>query len=165
MKKVLKIVLLVLVVILLLAQFYPRAKDNINGPETSHLSTVHNIPADVQGLFKSSCYDCHSNNTIYPWYYNIQPLAWWLDDHVKEGKREFNFSEFAGYNLAKQYHKLEELEELVTEKEMPLKSYTLAHGDARLTDAQRLSITNWSKSVREDMKARYPADSLIRKKK
>jgi hypothetical protein len=165
MKKVLKTILLVLVVLLLLAQFYPRAKDNINGPETSHLSTVHNIPADVQGLFKSSCYDCHSNNTIYPWYYNIQPLAWWLDDHVKEGKREFNFSEFAGYTLAKQYHKLEELEELVTEGEMPLKSYTLAHGDARLTDAQRLSITNWSKSVREDMKARYPADSLIRKKK
>ncbi len=164
MKKILKITFFVVVALLLLLQFYPRKKNNINGPESQHLSSLHVLPPAVEGMLRSSCYDCHSNNTIYPWYYNIQPLAWWLDDHVKEGKRELNFSEFAGYNLAKQYHKLEEVEELVTEGEMPLKSYTITHGDARLNGQQKLVITNWAKKVREDMKARYPADSLIRKK-
>ncbi len=165
MKKIIKTIFLALFLIFLLAQLYPRAKNNVSGSEIRHLRTVHDIPADIQDLLKSSCYDCHSNNTVYPWYYNIQPLAWWLDDHVAEGKRELNFSEFAGYNLAKQYYKLEELEELVTAGDMPLKTYSFVHGEARLSNEERLSITNWAKLVRENMKARYPADSLIRKKK
>ena len=165
MKKILKKILLALAILLVLCQFYPRAKNNVKGSETKNISTVHQVPVDVQSLLKTSCYDCHSNNTVYPWYYNIQPLAWWLDDHIVEGKKELNFSDFAGYNLAKQYRKLEEIEELVAENEMPLKSYTLVHTDAKLNDQQKLIITNWSKTLQADMKAKYPADSLIRKKK
>ncbi len=165
MKKTLKRILLAIVVLLLLLQFYPRAKNNLNGSEAKHLGTVHALPAEVQSVLKSSCYDCHSNHTAYPWYYNIQPVAWWLDDHIAEGKKELNFSEFAGYSLAKQYHKLEEVEELVTDGEMPLKSYTIVHTDAKLTGEQKQAITSWAKMLQADMKAKYPADSLIRKKK
>ena len=165
MKKILKKILLALAILLVLFQFYPRAKNNINGSEAQNIGTVHEVPADVQNILKTSCYDCHSNNTLYPWYYNIQPVAWWLDDHIKDGKKDLNFSEFAGYRLAKQYRKLEEIDELVTDNAMPLKSYTLIHTDAKLDDQQKLTLTNWSKQLQAEMKSRYPADSLIRKKK
>jgi len=165
MKKIFKKILLALAILLVLFQFYPRAKNNINGSEAHNIGTVHQVPDDVQSLLKTSCYDCHSNNTLYPWYYNIQPVAWWLDDHIKDGKKDLNFSEFAGYRLAKQFRKLEEIEELVTVNEMPLTSYTLIHTDAKLSDQQKLTITNWSKKLQAEMKARYPADSLVRKKK
>jgi hypothetical protein len=165
MKNVFKKILLALAVLLVLFQFYPRAKNNVHGSEAQHIGTVHQLPDDVKALLKTSCYDCHSNNTVYPWYYNIQPLAWWLDDHIKDGKKDLNFSEFAGYRLAKQYKKLEEIEELVTENEMPLTSYTLVHRDAKLNDQQKLTISNWTKMLQAEMRAKYPADSLIRKKK
>ena len=165
MKKILKKIFLALAILLVLFQFYPRAKNNLNGSETQHISTVHKLPADVEALLKTSCYDCHSNNTVYPWYYNIQPVAWWLDDHIKDGKKDLNFSEFAGYRLSKQYKKLEQIDDLVNDNEMPLKSYTLIHTDAKLDDQQKLTITNWSKMLQAEMKARYPADSLVRKKK
>ena len=165
MKKILKRILLALAILLVLLQFYPRAKNNINGSEAQNIATVQQVPADVQALLKTSCYDCHSNNTFYPWYYNFQPVAWWLDDHIKDGKKDLNFSEFASYRLAKQYKKLEEIEKLVTDNEMPLKSYTLIHTDASLNDQQKLTITNWTKMKLADMRAKYPADSLVRKKK
>lgn len=163
--KIVKKILIVLGVLFLLLQFYPRAKNNINGSEAKNINTVRTVPPDVQALIRTACYDCHSNNTVYPWYYKIQPLAWWLDDHIEVGKKELNFSEFAGYSLARQYRKLEEIEELVSENEMPLKSYTIVHTDAKLNEQQKLSITNWAKMLQDEMKATYPADSLVRKKK
>jgi hypothetical protein len=165
MKNVFRKILLALLILLVLFQFYPRAKNNVNGSEVQHISTIHQLPADVETVLKTSCYDCHSNNTIYPWYYNFQPVAWWLDDHIKDGKKDLNFSEFASYRLAKQYKKLEQIEELVTKDEMPLKSYTLIHTDAKLNSQQKTTISNWTKTLQAEMRAKYPADSLIRKKK
>lgn len=93
----------------------------------------------------------------------MQPVGWWLDDHVNEGKRELNFDEFATYSLRKQYHKLEEIVEQVKEKEMPLNSYTWIHKDADLTDVQRQQLTGWADQLMADMKSKYPLDSLIKK--
>ncbi|MEY3874712.1 MAG: hypothetical protein RL363_1433, partial [Bacteroidota bacterium] len=112
-----------------------------------------------------ACADCHSNKTAYPWYASIQPAAFWLADHVKEGKREFNFNEFAGYRIAKQNHKLEEVIEQIKEGEMPLYSYTLIHRDAKLTDAEKATLINWCQNIMDTLKATYPADSLILKRK
>lgn len=154
-----------IVVLLLLLQFYPRAKDNVKGSQAKHIATLYPVPDSVERLLSVACYDCHSNSTSYPWYYNIQPLAWWLDDHITEGKKELNFSDFAGYNLAKQYHKLEEVEEFVNEDAMPLQSYTITHRAANLTETQKKTLVEWVAGIRAAMKTRYPADSLIRKKK
>lgn len=165
MKRILKITLLVLLVVFLLIQFYPRARKNNNPSMSNDISAVHFIPANVKSLLKSSCYDCHSNYTNYPWYYNLQPVAWWLDDHIKEAKKELNFSEFAQYNIARQYRKLEEINELVTENEMPLKAYTIIHTDTKLNEAKKLLITGWATNLYDSFKNSYPADSLIRKKK
>ncbi len=163
--KILKKILLALIVILVLFQLVPRPPKNISESASANdISTVHNVPAEVQQILKTSCTDCHSNNTVYPWYSKIQPLAMWLGNHVNEGKHELNFSEFAQYPLAKQYHKLDEINEQVKEGEMPLSSYTVVHTDAKLSPQQKLVLANWTVAAMDAMKAKYPADSLIMKK-
>ncbi len=165
MKKIIKNILLALVVLLVLVQFYPRAKKNNDLTAVNDLATVHAVPADVMDILKTSCYDCHSNNTFYPWYSNIQPSSWWLNDHIVEGKKELNFSEFATYRLARQYKKLDEIINQIKEDEMPLQSYTLIHRNAKLSKEQKLLVSSWSSALRDSMKTVYPADSLKRKPK
>jgi hypothetical protein len=165
MRRMLKKILLALGVLLLLIQFYPRAKKNSNPSMLSDITRVHLLPDSVQQILKTSCYDCHSNNSVYPWYAYIQPVSWWLNDHIIEGKKELNFSEFANYSLARQYRKLEEISKEVKEDEMPLSSYTIIHRYAKLSTGQKLLLSNWTINLRDSMKANYPADSLVRKKK
>ena len=123
----------------------------------SDVVTPNDIFANFQSenstkqLIRTACYDCHSNNTVYPWYAEIQPLAWWLADHVKEGKSELNFSEFATYKPKKADHKLEEVIEMIQEGEMPLKSYTLIHDNAKLSDGQKKAIITWAEGLRSQI--------------
>jgi len=124
----------------------------------------HNVPDSVEQILKTSCYDCHSNHTFYPWYAKIQPVSLWLADHIKEGKAELNFSEFGSYSLRRQFHKLEEINEQVKNNEMPLTSYTIIHRDAKLTPEQKLLIANWAVALQDSFKTNYPADSLKRKR-
>lgn len=159
-----KILLFLLVVLIVLQVFRPK-KDNISTtPSPANINNFANVPADIDQMLKTSCYDCHSNNTVYPWYASIQPVGWWLDDHVKEGKKELNFDDFGNYDLRRQYHKLEEIAELVEAGEMPLPSYTIVHTNAKLSEEQKKMMTGWADQVMNDMKAKYPIDSLIRKK-
>jgi Haem-binding domain len=166
-KKVMKKVLVFLLGVLVVIQFFRPDKNTASGPEAyaKDITKVHAVPADVQQVLQKACYDCHSNNTNYPWYSQVQPVAWWLNDHIKEGKKELNFSEFAGYSLARQYRKLEEVQEEVKEGKMPLDSYTWIHKEAKLTDAEKQSLYNWVNAIRDSMRSVYPIDSLVRKKK
>jgi hypothetical protein len=157
-------ILIVLLVAFIVIQFFRPAKNKAEGAQPKTLSTLYNVPADVKVILDKACNDCHSNNTKYPWYAEIQPVAWWLADHVEEGKAHLNYDEFAGYGLRKQYHKLEETEEMVKENHMPLDSYLWMHKDADLTAEERQKITMWSSDVRKQMEAKYPIDSLLKKK-
>ena len=159
-----KRILVLLLVILLLAQIY-RSPKNLSGDTTNDISKQYAVPADVNTILAKACYDCHSNKTRYPWYAEVQPVSMWLAGHIKDGKREINFNEFGSYRIAKQYRKLEECIEQVKKDEMPLSSYTLIHTDAKLTDAEKTTFISWCESVRNTIKARYPADSLIVKRK
>jgi hypothetical protein len=100
---------------------------------------------------QNSCYDCHSNQTNYPWYTQIQPIGFWLNNHVKEGKEELNFSEFVLYKQKKQLHKLDEMIEMIEEQEMPLKSYTWVHTSAELTPEQKSILVNWAKHSKTEL--------------
>ena len=162
MKKFLKRFFLLLLLVFIVIQFFRPAKNIADGISANDITKIYAVPQDVQAVLKTSCYDCHSNNTYYPWYNNIQPVAWWLADHVNEGKRELNFSEFASYRIGRQYRKLEEINEQVKEGEMPLESYTLIHGDAKLNEQQKLSLASWVTTLRDSIKAQYPEDSLKR---
>lgn len=162
MKKFFKYFFGTIAILLLLAQLYPRPVKNESA--TVSLNDIGNkypVPANVEAVLKVACYDCHTSNTVYPWYSKIQPVSMWLGNHIKDGKRHLNFSEFLSYRIAKQYHKLEEVEETVEEGEMPLSSYTIIHRDAKLTEAQKRLLIEWSRSVRDSLKATYPADSLV----
>ena len=161
-----KKIFLALFVLLLLMQLYPRAKKNLELSKTNHdITAAHIVPDSVETVLKTSCYDCHSNNTYYPWYSNLQPVNWWLNDHIEEGKSELNFSEFAQYRIGRQYRKLEEISKQIEEDEMPLKSYTIIHRNTILSEAQKKTVTNWTNLLRDSIKNNYPADSLKRKKR
>jgi len=104
--------------------------------------------ASVEGILKETCFDCHSNQTKYPWYAEIAPVSYWLADHIKDGKKHLNFSEWSTYSVKRKDHKLEEIIEMVEDKEMPLDSYTWTHKEARLTDDQIKAIITWVQTAR-----------------
>jgi Haem-binding domain len=160
-----KKILLIIVIILIAIQFIRPARNESKDILNSDITNVYTVPQDVAQILKKSCYDCHSNNTVYPWYFNIQPVAWWLNNHIEDGKNELNFSEFGSYRPARQYKKLEEASDQVKQDEMPIWSYTLIHTDAKLSDAQKQTLINWCQNIRDTMKAKYPADSLTIKRK
>lgn len=162
MKKIFKRFFLLLLLVFIVLQFFRPAKNRSEGIAANDITKMYVVPQDVQAILKTSCYDCHSNNTNYPWYNNIQPVAWWLADHIKEGKKALNFSEFALYRIGRQYRKLEEINEEVKEGQMPLESYTLIHGDAILNEQQKLTLAKWTDAIRDSIEATYPADSLKR---
>lgn len=139
---------LLLAALLVLIQFI-RPEKNAN-PElsTADISQVYAMPAAVKNILVQSCYDCHSNHTRYPWYAHIQPVAWWLNSHIQEGKEHLNFSEFGTYPAKKANHKLEEVEEAVTDGWMPLDSYLWVHRDARLTADQAQAVADWARELR-----------------
>lgn len=162
MKKFFKRLLLVLLIAFIVIQFFRPEKNIAAGISANDITTKYAVPQNVQQILKTSCYDCHSNNTVYPWYSNIQPVAWWLKDHIDEGKRELNFSEFATYRIGRQYRKLEEINGEVKEDKMPLSSYTIIHKDAKLSNEQKLALATWVTALRDSIKAQYPEDSLKR---
>ncbi|MCX6291399.1 MAG: heme-binding domain-containing protein [Bacteroidetes bacterium] len=162
-KKIFKKVRWILLAAFIIIQFFHPEKNSSTTPSPNHISKVFPVPDDVQKIFDVSCNDCHSNNSHYPWYFNIQPVAWWMNDHIEEGKGELNFDEYASYRLRRQYHKFEKIAEEVKEDEMPLGSYTLIHRNAILDENQKQVIEHWCEAMRDSMKVKYPADSLKRK--
>jgi hypothetical protein len=134
---------------------------NISGLNAQSIDKKFPVNAEVAAVLKTACNDCHSNTTQYPWYSNIQPIAWYLNDHVVDGKKHLNFDEFLSYPLDRQYEKLEEIDEMIVEDEMPLTSYTIIHTNAKMTEAQKEMLIQWSKNMRDSMETWYSANSLI----
>src|ERR1700757_3469315 len=132
-----KKVLYVIIGLLGIIQFIRPSKNLGEVYTKNDISHSVDVPANVKNILEKSCNDCHSNNTHYPWYTNVQPLGWWLNHHVKEGIEELNFSEFNAYKLRRKLHKLEEIAEQVKEGEMPLGTYTWMHGEAKLSTAEQ----------------------------
>jgi hypothetical protein len=138
MKRIFKIFLILALVALVVMQFI-RPEKNQAGYEAMAFFENETKPSpQVVGILKENCYDCHSNHTIYPWYSEIAPFSYWLADHIKHGKGDFNVSGWDTYSIKKKDHKLEELIEKVEEGEMPLDSYTWIHGDLENSEAKLL---------------------------
>jgi hypothetical protein len=140
-------ILIGLVVLFIIIQFIRPEKNISSEPSPSHISARYATPQEVKSILDKSCNDCHSNNTRYPWYASVQPLAWWLNDHVEDGKEEINFDEFMTLPPKKAHHKMEEVSEMVQEDEMPLKSYRLIHRSAELSPQEKTVLTSWAQST------------------
>jgi len=157
----LKKILIALLAVFIIIQFF-RPEKNESNDLTYAISTKYEVPDNVNHILAVSCYDCHSNKTRYPWYFNVQPVTWWMNDHITEGKRHLNFSAFTKLPIAFQNKKFEEMVEMVEKKDMPIPSYTYLgmHSEANLSDEQRQTIMDWAKEQTAYLKANYPADSL-----
>ena len=146
--KIIKKILLVLLVLLIISQFFGPERNEGEMSSMDNFYADTNPPADVKLILQESCNDCHSNVTRYPWYDKITPVNYFLADHVKDGKKHFNISMWNDYSTKKKDHKLEELIEMVEKKEMPLNSYTWTHTEAKLSDSQIKSVVDWAKQMR-----------------
>lgn len=145
----LKKISLGLVLLFVAIQFVRPAKNLSATPGPHDITALHPTPPAVKQLLAVACYDCHSNHTRYPWYAEVQPLGWWLAQHVRDGKHELNFSELGAYSKKTAARKLDACIDEVTDKAMPLPSYRLNHRDARLTEAQTKLLTDWFEDTRD----------------
>lgn len=155
--KVLKKIGVVLLIALVVAQFFGPEKNDGNLDTVNAFIAETNPPAEVTQILKTTCFDCHSAKTNYPWYNNITPVNYWLDEHVRDGKKHLDFSKWSEYSLKRKEHKMDELYEEVEKKEMPLNSYTWTHADANLTQAQINAVVAWGKKVQADYKQQMTA--------
>jgi hypothetical protein len=119
------------------------------GAPANDITVLHPTPAVVKDALERACYDCHSDRTRYPWYAEIQPVGWWLANHVSDGKRHLNFSQFGTYEPKRATRKMKQTIEQLRDGEMPLTSYTWIHRDARLSDEERTALESWAQTVQE----------------
>jgi hypothetical protein len=142
-KRTRKILFLVLAIFLLIQLYQPARNRDGSQASPSHITSIHIVPDSIKFILETSCYDCHSNNTKYPWYSYIQPARYFMERHIKKGKKELNFSEFGNYSERRQESKLESMSKQVNSGKMPLASYTWFHRNSKLTLRQKEMISNW----------------------
>ncbi len=147
-----KIILRLLLVIFILIQFIRPSKNLGQAFGVDDITKTVNVPETVKNILVASCYDCHSDYTNHMWYENIQPIGWWIANHINDGKRHLNFSVYNTYKDQRKAHKFEEIGEMLGADEMPMSSYTLIHGKAILSEEQKRTIINWAAMGHEQYK-------------
>jgi len=147
-----KKIILGLAVIVIGIQFFQPLRNQSNEVTASHIEKVYVVPQNVKAILVQSCYDCHSNNTSYPWYSRIQPGAWYMAEHIKNGKEELNFSDFGEYSARRQRNKFRAMAGQVKDGEMPLSSYTLIHRNAVLSNDDRQVLLEWFGEMEDSIK-------------
>lgn len=145
--KFIKVSGIFLLVVFVGIQFIPTKSNQSEYISKSDIIYEHEVPENINKILQTSCYDCHSNNTNYPWYHKIQPVSWYLEDHVEEGKEALNFSKFKEYSSRRQRSKLRSIKSQVEDEKMPLKSYTFIHRSAKLSETEKQELTTWIDSL------------------
>ena len=131
------------VAIVLVIQVIPVERNVSTVPPGQSFEKTDKVPANVAAILKVSCYDCHSNNTRYPWYSELQPGAWFMARHIKKGKEELNFDEFNNYSKRRKKAKIKSIISQIEKDEMPLKSYRMMHGNARLSADKKKELLDF----------------------
>ncbi|TXK77002.1 heme-binding domain-containing protein [Mesonia sp. K4-1] len=149
--KFLKIIAWLALVALIVIQFFPIILNESDTVPQSDFMVENQVPATIKNRLQISCYDCHSNNTDYPWYSKIQPAAWYLKDHIQEGKDELNFNEWATYSDRRKNSKLRSIISQIEEDKMPLDFYTLIHRDAILSDEDKRMIIDYMIALKDSL--------------
>ena len=156
MKKIIKKILFIGLIIFLLMQLYqPARNESFEQDITANFTKVYNVPKNVEAIVRTSCYDCHSNNTNYPWYSNVQPVGFFMEHHIKEAKEDLNFDEWGKYSKRKQENRLDRIVKQIKSDEMPLASYTLIHKNARLTTVQKKEVMDWISKIKDSISSQY----------
>lgn len=149
--KLVKIIAIILLVVFVGIQFIPVGLNQSNSIPRTDFMLVNDVPNGIKDKLQVSCYDCHSNNTKYPWYNKIQPIAWFLEDHIEEGKAELNFNEWDSLSNRRKASKLRSIIKQIESGEMPLDSYTLIHKDAKFSEAEKEEIISWITQLKDSL--------------
>ena len=147
-----KKIFLALVVVVILIQFIQPGRNKSSEMISKDITKTMNVPENIQGILKTACYDCHSNNTHYPWYSRVQPFGWLQAKHIREGKTELNFDEFGTYSLRRWISKMNGIKNSMKDRTMPLRSYTFLHKSARLSKAERNLIIDWATRTEDSLR-------------
>ncbi len=150
-----KKILIVLAVVAIIIQFFQIEKTNPTVNQGMDFLTIKKTPEPIANMIRSSCYNCHSNETKYPAYSYIQPFGWFLKSHIEDGRKHLNFSVFATYEPKRQAHKLKEAAEEIEKGGMPLESYLLIHNEANLTAQQRKDLIQYFKTIEAETRTAY----------
>lgn len=142
---------LVLFVALVAIQFIQPPHNSSKELLPTDIQKIYAVPGKVLALLQNSCYDCHSNNTRYPWYSFIQPGAWWMASHIRKGKADLNFSEFGAYSNRRQQSKLQAIANSIKDETMPLSSYTFLHKNAILKPGDKTVLLDWIKATTDSL--------------
>lgn len=141
-----KIIIVAIFILFIVIQLIPASLPETNPDISNDISQTHEMPEDVKLIFHKACYDCHSNQTVYPWYSKIAPSSWLVARDTREGREELNFSDWSESSKRKKIKHFKEMAELVEKKEMPMKIYTVIHRDAALSDEEIKTLTDWTKA-------------------
>jgi len=149
--RIVKIIAIILLVAFVGIQFIPTTRNQSDTVPLTDFMLVNNVPKTIQKKLQVSCYDCHSNNTQYPWYNKIQPVAWFLEDHIKEGKAELNFSKWDSLSNRRKASKLRSIVKQIEAGEMPLDSYTLIHKEAVFSEEEAKEVINFMTELKDSL--------------
>ena len=149
--KIVKIIALALLVVFVGIQFVPTTRNQSDTVPKTDFMLVNNVPKTIQKKLQVSCYDCHSNNTQYPWYNKVQPVAWFLEGHIKEAKAELNFNEWDSLSSRRKASKLRSIIKQIEGGEMPLDSYTLIHRDATFSEAEAEELISFITQLKDSL--------------
>lgn len=149
-----KKILLAIAIVAITIQLFPPAHNKSAQEPATDISKSVIMPPNVEAVLKKACYDCHSNNTRYPWYTHLQPIGWMMASHIKDGKKELNFSEFSRYTSRRQVSKLNGIANSIKDDIMPLSSYKLMHKEAQLTAQEKELIINWALQTKDGISAK-----------
>ena len=150
-KRVLKISAIILIIVFIAIQFVPVAHTNPPVHLEQDLLEHSEFTSAQKRLVKAACYDCHSNETVYPWYSYVAPMSFIIENHIVEGREELNFNAFMIYSERKKEHKLEEIVEALDKGWMPLNGYVALHGEAKLSAEQRAELATAFSDLRTQM--------------
>ena len=150
--KLLKRLGIVVLIVLVGIQFIPTSSNQIaEVVPTSDFIKINKVPEDIGHMLITSCYDCHSNITNYPWYSRVQPVSWFLESHINKGKAELNFSEFGSYSARKQKSKLKSMANQIEKDQMPLSSYTFIHRNARISREGKKVLVDYLNALQDSL--------------
>tara|TARA_B100000508_G_scaffold140609_1_gene142316 strand:- start:44 stop:490 length:447 start_codon:yes stop_codon:yes gene_type:complete len=148
MKKLIKWGMLILLILFIGVQFIPKDNNRQLHISKYDIRSLYIIPDNTLKILEKSCFDCHSNNTDYPWYSKIQPVRYFLDNHIREGKNMLNFSEFGNYSERRKRNKIRSIISQIQEGKMPISTYTIIHREADLSNQDKKIIIDWFNSIK-----------------
>ena len=148
-RKILRITFIILVGVFVIIQFIPSHLPDNNPPEGYNFFTANEVPPGVETLLRNACFDCHSQETTYPWYSKVAPVSWLLARDVRHGRHHLDFSNWSSLEKRKKLNVLDDISDEVKGGDMPLEIYVPMHPSARLTDADRKMIIDWADGLAE----------------